>query len=137
MISGIASDKVGKYNSFIVSCFATGLCILALWIPASTDNALIAFAALFGFFSGAYVSLIGALVAQISPLQEIGFRQGLVFLVSALPGLTTGPIAGVILDHSGGWLGLKVFGGVLLLTGTMLILATRVSFTGLKVKAVF
>lgn len=105
MTSGIASDKIGKYNSFILSCYATGIFTLALWIPAKGNGATIAFAALFGFASGAYVSLIAALVAQVSPPREIGFRTGLVFLISALPGLTADPIAGAIIAHTGSWCG--------------------------------
>lgn len=139
LISGIAADRVGKYNSFIVSCYTTGVLILALWIPAGSSNAgIIAFTVLFGFFSGAYVSLIAALVAHISPPPEIGFRTGLIFLVAALPGLVTSPTAGAILQHSGGdWTSLKVFTGAFVIVGTSTILGARLSFTGLRLAAVF
>lgn len=115
-----------------------GLFTLALWIPAGGDSSILAFAVLFGFFSGAYVSLIGALVAQISPLQEIGYRIGLVFLTCSLSGLVTNPVAGQILEHtSSHWTGLKAFAGTTLLGGTVILVACRLSFTGLKLKAKF
>ena len=133
----MAADKFGKYNVFIVVCYITGIVVLALWIPASGNAAIITFAILFGFFSGAYVSLIPALVAQISPPKEIGFRTGLVFLLSSFGGLTTGPIAGAILANHGGWLGLKVFAGAFCLAGTTFVLAARFYFTGPKFSVAF
>ena len=67
----------------------SGIFTLALWIPGNGQGATIAYSVVFGFFSGAYLSLIGGLVAQISVPSEIGYRTGLVFLVSSIPVLTT------------------------------------------------
>jgi MFS transporter, MCT family, aspergillic acid transporter len=123
---------------FIIVCYTTGILILALWIPAAGNVAIILFAVFFGFFSGAYVSLGPALVAQISPVKEIGFRTGLLFLISSFGGLTTGPIAGAILAHSNGdFLGMKVFAGVFCLAGSTVVLVARLHGTGLKLLAKF
>lgn len=135
--SGIAGDKVGKYNIFVLVGFLSGLWILALWIPCNTQDCIIAFAALFGFCSGAYVSLIAPIVAQISPLPEVGFRTGIVFFVSSIGGLTTNPINGAILEKSTGWLGPKIFAGVFCMVGTAFIFAARVHRVGWKITATF
>ncbi|CAK7240762.1 MAG: hypothetical protein STHCBS139747_002209 [Sporothrix thermara] len=139
LLSGWASDKIGKYNSFIVSCYCAGIVVLALWIPGTSKSAVLAFAALFGFFSGAYISLIASLVAQVSPHKEIGYRTGLVFLVGSVPGLVTSPIAGAILaEHNNtNWVGVKVFSGVLLLVGSTATLMARGAFAGFSPRAVF
>ncbi|KXH38525.1 major facilitator superfamily transporter [Colletotrichum simmondsii] len=137
MFSGIMGDKIGKYNIFVVVCYLTSIWMLALWIPANTDGALIAFAVLFGFCSGAYVSLIAPLIAQISPLHEIGFRTGITFFTNSIGGLTTNPINGAILAGSGGWVGIKVFSGVFCIAGTTFILAARIHRTGWKVFTAF
>lgn len=137
IISGVLGDKIGKYNIFIVVCYLSGIWILALWIPATSVAAFISFAALFGFTSGAYVSLIAPLVMQISPAAEIGFRTGLLFLNNSIGGLTTNPISGAILDSSSGWVGVKVFAGVFCLAGTTFILAARVYRVGWKPTVVF
>lgn len=129
---------MGKYNVFVCATGTAGIFTLALWIPANGDSAIIAYAVLFGFFSGAYVSLIGALVAQISPLPEIGYRTGLVFLICSVSGLITNPIAGQILENtSGHWNGLKAFAGSMLLGGTAILVACRLSFTGMHIKKIF
>ncbi|EGY21438.1 hypothetical protein VD0002_g3526 [Verticillium dahliae] len=137
IFSGFLGDKIGRLNIFVIVCYLTGLWILALWIPAATDGALIAFAILFGFCSGAYVSLIGPLVAQVSPLSEIGFRTGLVFFASSIGGLTTNPINGAIIDSPHGLLGMKIFAGVFCMIGTTFILAARIHRTGWKLLVVF
>ena len=129
--SGFVSDIVGRYNVFAFVCYLTGILALALWIPAANDAARIAYAVLFGFSSGAYVALIGALVVQISPWQEIGFRTGIIFAFTSIPGLVTNPISGAILG-SNNWVGPKVFAGVFSLAGASFILMTRIRGTGFK-----
>ena len=135
--SGILGDRMGRYNIFIVVGFLSGIWILALWIPSDGQDGIIAFAALFGFCSGAYVSLMAPLVAQISPLPEVGFRTGIVLFVSGIGGLITNPINGAILEKPTGWLGPKIFAGVFCMAGTVFILAARVHHTGWKIKAAF
>ncbi|CAK7211652.1 hypothetical protein SCUCBS95973_001187 [Sporothrix curviconia] len=139
LLSGWASDTIGKYNAFIISCYATGVVVLALWIPGTSKSAIIAFSALFGFFSGAYISLIASLVAQVSPHKEIGYRTGVVFLTGSIPGLVTSPIAGAILAMGDGnnWVSVKVFAGVFLLVGSTVTLMARFKFSGFGLTTVF
>lgn len=135
LFSGVVGDKIGRYNIFIVVCYLSGIWILALWLPDTSTAALIAFSALFGFTSGAYVSLIAPLVMQISPMAEIGFRTGIVFLTNSIGGLTTSPISGAILDNGIGWVGVKVFSGVFCIAGTTFVLMARVRRVGWGLKA--
>ncbi len=137
LTSGFAADKLGKFNAFCITCYATGIVVLALWIRAESQGAIIAFSALFGFFSGAYASLVSALTAQISPLSEIGYRQGIVFLVTSLPGLATNPIAGALLSNTMSWTNLMIFSGIFTLAGTTVIFSARVSQVGWRLTAVF
>ncbi|KFA81136.1 hypothetical protein S40288_01002 [Stachybotrys chartarum IBT 40288] len=137
LAAGVLGDKVGRYNIFVIVCYMSGILILALWLPAANDATLVAFAVLFGFFSGAYVTLIAPLVMQISPMAEIGFRTGVILLTSSFAGLTTGPINGSLLDRPGNWDNIKIFSGVFCLVGTTLIFVARIRRTGLKLLVVF
>lgn len=137
LFAGFLGDKIGRYNIFIMVCYLSGVWILGLWIPTSSDPALIAFAILFGFSSGAYVSLVAPLTMQISPMAEIGFRTGMVFFVSSIGGLTTNPINGALIDSPLGYTAIKIFPGVFCLVGTTFIVAARVRRVGWKLKIAF
>ena len=101
-------------------------------------GAVVAFAAVFGCTSGAYVALASPIVAKISPLSQIGYRTGLLYLFASFGGLTTNPIAGAILaEWNGDYTGMKIFSGVLLLAGVACIVVTRMMATNGEVKTLF
>jgi MFS family permease len=79
IIPGILADKWGRYNLTICTSTLSGIFTLALWLPSSGNAPLIVFAALYGFTSGAFVSLAPGQVAQISKVEQIGVRSGLLF----------------------------------------------------------
>ncbi len=137
LFAGFMGDKVGRFNILIGCCYMSGIWILALWISDSSQLALIAFSALFGFSSGAYISLVTPIVAQISPLPEIGFRTGIVFFVASIGGLTTNPLSGALIDSSAGYTGMKIFAGIFCLVGTTFILVERLRKTGPKFLVAF
>jgi MFS family permease len=105
--SGFLADKLGRFNA--------GILIIAIWIPAFNDSTIIAFTVLFGMFSGAYISLMPALIAQLSPIDEIGYWNGISNLAGSVGGLVTTPIAGKILQGHGGLVGMKIFAGTFML----------------------
>lgn len=76
VIPGILADKYGKFNIQALCCTVAGILVLALGLPASGNAAYIAYAASYGFASGAYVSLYPAQTAQISEVHQIGVRIG-------------------------------------------------------------
>ena len=116
----------------VMSAFTTIL-ILAMWLPASGNAALIVFAALFGIGSGAGIGLSPALCAQISPIQEIGVRTGTVFSIAAFAALTGSPIGGqIIADSHGSYRYAILFGGVSCAIGTVLFIVARISLAGVK-----
>lgn len=86
---GIASDYLGKANTFIFVCYLSGIFILAVWLPASGSAATITFAILYGISSAAYVSLMAPVMNLISPLPEAGYRLGVIFFITAVGGMIT------------------------------------------------
>ncbi|PWY87145.1 MFS general substrate transporter [Aspergillus sclerotioniger CBS 115572] len=135
-LSGVFADKIGTYNTMISFSVCTGILVLALWIPAISNAAIIVFDVLFGIASGAYFSLVVAMVACIAPPQEIGYWSGVNFMFASIAGLVTGPIAGAILVHGdGSYWGMKLYSGVLILVGSVLVLGTRVLQTGFVLQA--
>ncbi|KUL84253.1 hypothetical protein ZTR_06960 [Talaromyces verruculosus] len=139
LIAGALADTLGAYNIFSFVCYVSGILVLALWIPASGNAAVIAFAVIFGFTSGAYASLIANLIVKISPnFKVIGYRTGLAFLFGSIGGLTTNPIAGAILQRdNGSYTGMKIFSGVCVMIGTTLVFVARLHQTKFKLLAKF
>lgn len=111
---------------------------MLIWIPGGgSDVATVVFVVFFGLSSGAYIALLGALVARISPIEEVGYRNGIGQLVGAIGGLVTSPIAGAILQGPGGEIGLKAFAGTFMIVGSTGIVAARVSWTGRRIRVAF
>ncbi|MCJ1287776.1 hypothetical protein MMC26_007128 [Xylographa opegraphella] len=138
LVAGYSADVIGRWNMFIIACTLSGISLFAVWIPAKDSAIAIGFAIMFGFTSGAFISLSGALPISVSPLPEIGYRLGLVLLAISIPTLTVAPIGGAILQSSAnGWLDVKVFGGVMCLAGSAMILVSRLFYTEKKPLKVF
>ncbi|KAF2674596.1 MFS general substrate transporter [Microthyrium microscopicum] len=130
---GYAADKIGKYNVNIITCFLSGIMCLALWLPGNSNAAIIVFAALYGFSSGAFVSLLFALIAQISDMREIGMRSGFMCAILAIPSLVSNPIGGALITHDHGqFRDVQIWAGVIMLAGACMFVVTRTAMVGFR-----
>ncbi|KAJ5908706.1 hypothetical protein N7495_001388 [Penicillium taxi] len=72
-IPGYCADRIGRFNTLIITLFGCLLCTVCLWLPAGSSKAIIAiFALLFGFFSGSNVSLAPVCIGQLCKLEAFG-----------------------------------------------------------------
>ncbi|TVY37032.1 Fujikurins efflux protein [Lachnellula subtilissima] len=134
VLPGYVADKFGRYNTQIVMCIFSGIIVLALWLPVTSNAGIIIFAALYGLSSGAFVSLIPALLAEISDMRELGLRSGLEFAILSLPALVSNPIGGALIEYDhGGFLGLQIWTGIILLAGGVMYIGARSSLVGFKI----
>ncbi|ROW01246.1 hypothetical protein VMCG_05894 [Cytospora schulzeri] len=124
-------DVYGVFNVCIVFTLFSGIISLALWLPAESTGPIIAFAVLYGFSSGLTLAIIPALVASISDIRKLGFRVGTLYAFSSFGALFGSPIAGAIVtSQDGGYSGLRIFCGVMLITGGILIILSRIRLVG-------
>ncbi|KAL2673767.1 hypothetical protein Neosp_012211 [[Neocosmospora] mangrovei] len=138
LVAGYGADIIGRWNMFIIACALSGISEFAVWIPAKHSSIAIGFAIMFGFASGAFIGLSGALPISVSPPAEIGYRLGVLLLAISIPALTMAPIGGAILQNStNGWLAVKIFGGVMCLAGSAITLVSRLLYTDKKLLKVF
>jgi predicted MFS family arabinose efflux permease len=120
----------------VVNTFSAVI-VLALWLPSRGNVPIILFAALFGFSSGAFVSLAPSLVAQISDIREIGVRNGSLFAAISVAALTGSPIGGALVTaDNGGFTYLQIFCGVTMAAGCALFLASRAVQCGFRPKVI-
>lgn len=116
----------------IVTTYLTSIIVLALWIPGHGNAPIIVFSALFGFTSGTFVSMIPAIVAQVTKdIRTIGVRNGSNFFIISIAALTGNPIAGALVAHDGGgYLYLQIFCGLTMFLGATFFLVARVVQVG-------
>ncbi|KAI0126709.1 major facilitator superfamily domain-containing protein [Xylariales sp. AK1849] len=124
-------DVYGVFNVCIIFTLFSAIISLAIWLPAASVAPIVVYAVLFGFASGVTLSILPALVASISDIQELGFRVGAMYAFSAFGVLIGSPIAGAIVaSQNGGYSGLEIFCGVTLATGGLFIIFSRIKLVG-------
>ncbi|EMD35187.1 major facilitator superfamily protein [Gelatoporia subvermispora B] len=120
------ADSIGRFALLIPCAFLAGLSSLVFWAYARSLPSLMMFAALYGFFSGAFNALIVPCIAQISDVREVGSRIGLLYSIISFPSLLSGPIAGCLLKHNNGsYAGLITLNGTTIIIGSLIMLCAK------------
>ena len=92
VVCGPLADRFGVWKVFIGVGFSSAISLLAFWTPYPMPGAPVVIGLFaYGAFSGAFMSLIGAACAAISPVEEVGTRIGILWTCSGLPCLA-GPV---------------------------------------------
>ena len=125
LLPNFVADKFGVLNTIIPCAFATAILALCL-IRVDSEASIIAVSALYGFFSGAYVSLPPTIFVFLTPDRAlIGTRLGQGFAFIGFGVLISTPVAGAILRHDR-WTHVWIYSGVLLSVATFLFVVTRI-----------
>ncbi|KAH8760685.1 major facilitator superfamily domain-containing protein, partial [Hyaloscypha finlandica] len=130
VIMAALADKYGYFNMMSAISLSSAVSIFALWIPFDyyvSHAALIVFAAVYGYTSGGFISLLMPCTAKSGSLKTLGTRFGTFQLVMAFSCLTGLPIEGAILAEEGSFLGLQLFSACCILAGTCMIAGARVA----------
>ncbi len=72
-------DRIGHFNVLTICALLSGTAILALWLPFSLHPSvagIVVFALVYGFTSGAFVSLMMPCAAKTGTLDTLGQRFG-------------------------------------------------------------
>jgi predicted MFS family arabinose efflux permease len=136
IIPNMLADRTGPFN-ILIPCSLTTALLAFVWIWVKTPETLFVFCSLYGFFSGAFVSLSPTTVVSLSPnLGVVGVRMGMSFVFAAIGLLTGNPIAGAILKAIG-WPALQAFCGSCVGISMLAMVAARIVKAGpsLRVKA--
>ncbi|KAI0717823.1 major facilitator superfamily domain-containing protein [Cerioporus squamosus] len=128
------ADKLGVYN-MMLPAMATSAALIFSLFGATTTPGVIVVAVLFGFSSGAYVSLIPPMLGLLcTDLSELGLRMGLAFSLVGISMLVGTPIFGALLGGNGGaggplvWWKALVFAGVCIVAGVLFMTIARTIF---------
>lgn len=133
IIPNFWADRIGTLN--MISICASAAAILGLSLLAIHNvPGVIVFCVLYGFFTGAFMSLPGPTTASLSKdhMGSLGSRMSVAFIAAGLGSLLGSPIAGAILATNGGsnWTGLQVWSGICLVLSAMSVLSARMLKVG-------
>jgi predicted MFS family arabinose efflux permease len=103
--------------------------LLLTWIAVHSITSFYVWVAVYGFFAGGCQSLFQAASSSFSTDPEkMGVRIGMVCTIASFACLSGPPIAGKLLEvMHGRYLAAQLFGGVVMIVGSMFLLAARVA----------
>ncbi|KAF2994039.1 hypothetical protein E8E13_000394 [Curvularia kusanoi] len=127
IVPGWAGDRLGRFNVTITLTFLSSLFVLAVWGPASNDSIRVAFSALYGFTSGAFVSMVPTLIAQVCPdPKKLGTYMGAVYLIISPSVIISQPLGGALSSIGrGNMIWMKVFCALILAIGGLMVVVAR------------
>jgi len=124
-IPNLLADQYGQFNALSIMSLASGGLIFAMFGIKDTAGVVV-FALLYGFCSGAFVSLAPPTMAVLArDVSEIGVRMGLGFFIVGFANLTGTPIVGALLKQDYPWWKAIVFSGASTSFGAVLIVVAR------------
>ncbi|KZP00819.1 MFS general substrate transporter [Calocera viscosa TUFC12733] len=118
-IPNLIADKIGIFPVFVPTSVVAGAVVFAMF-GISTIPAVIIFCLLYGFFSGAYISLMGPMFAAMADHpSEMGARMGLAFALVGVAALVGTPIDGALVGNGPDYVWWKaiVFSSIVMLAG--------------------
>ncbi|CAO3650139.1 unnamed protein product [Mucor hiemalis] len=130
IVSGFAADYFGHINTIILYSIITGVASLTLWVYAKSFEILMAYAIVFGFFGGAFITLIPTITLLTTGQER--FESGLsVFLIITVLSMFGPNVAGAIEGISGEahpFDSYKYFTAAGYLTGAASLFILKISF---------
>ncbi|KAG9524528.1 MFS general substrate transporter, partial [Aureobasidium melanogenum] len=121
LLPGYIADRYGRLNTMTVTAVICCLLTFLLWLIGSSSHAaIIAYTVLFGFWSGAAISLTPVCIQQVCKTEDIGKRTGTTFTISSFGTLIGIPIAGAILGTGAK----QHYNGLIILAGASYVAAS-------------
>ncbi|KAI5460993.1 MFS monocarboxylate transporter [Mariannaea sp. PMI_226] len=131
----LADRYIGPLNCLIPWVALCGI-LMFCWAALDSIAGLYVFAAFYGLASAAAMGLFAGTVPSLTKdLDKIGTRVGMILTLMSLGPLTGPPVAGALIERSGGsYLPGQIWAGVSLLVAVAALVGARVIRTGLSLK---
>jgi MFS family permease len=127
VIPGIMADKLGRLNMLMAVALVSGILIFCLQ-KMTTNSTIIVFSALYGFSSGAIVSLISVCLAQIPKNPgDIGTYMGQGMAVVAIGALIGPPSNGALLSRYHSFDRPLIMSGVFVIVGALMVIVAKIT----------
>uniref|UniRef100_A0A8C8SFJ6 Monocarboxylate transporter 12 n=1 Tax=Pelusios castaneus TaxID=367368 RepID=A0A8C8SFJ6_9SAUR len=118
--------KKYRYVCYLFAVGMDGLCCLFLPILQSFPL-LVPFSFTFGYFDGAYVTLIAVVTADVVGTASLSSALGVVYFLHAIPYLVSPPIAGWLVDTTGSYTASFILCGFSMIFSSTLLCFARLA----------
>lgn len=137
IVGHIADRYLGPINTFVVAILVLASMDFA-WAGVNTRAGMYVFSVFLGMANGAAQGIVlGALASLTADPRKMGVRFGMVATLSGIATLAGPPMAGAIIDSTGGrYLWAQIWAGAVLLASSFIIAAARVSKSGKRIRVI-
>lgn len=137
IVGHIADRHLGPINTFILATSILA-CMEFAWVGVKTKAGMYVFSVFLGMANGAAQGIVlGALASLTADPRKMGVRFGMVATLSGVATLAGPPMAGAIIDSTGGrYLWAQIWAGAVLLASSFIITAARVFKSGKIIRAI-
>ncbi|KAI8867193.1 MFS general substrate transporter [Ramicandelaber brevisporus] len=101
IFSGFVSDRIGNFNTLLLSILIALVSTLVLWLPFTSVGTAAAYAVIYGIASGGQITMLGVTVAQVFGIERLASYFGMIMFLGAAGVLPGTPSAGQLLDSLG------------------------------------
>lgn len=133
---GQLADWCGRLNIGILSALIAAIAHFAIWLTATTEASMWAFAVLQGIAQGGYMAIIYALINDYVTLDYADAAIGWALFAWAPGGLLSQPITSYIIDRGNGvepdYQGAIIFSGMIFFVSACLVLMLRIMKGGFR-----
>ncbi|KAF7557878.1 hypothetical protein G7046_g5939 [Stylonectria norvegica] len=131
IVGYLADNVLGPVNIYAISMASLGIMVYA-WTGVKTRTGMYVFSVFFGLANGASQgTYVGANASLTKDPSKMGTRFGMIATLCGFATLAGPPTAGAIIDRSGGdFFYAQIWGGSVILTGALFILASRIAARG-------
>ena len=137
-LPGFLADRVGAFNILGTTTSVCAVLMLAMWCTSASHAAVVSFAVLFGFWSGATIGLTAVCISRVCDIQDVGKRTGTAYCVASIGLLIGAPTAGAIIRcNDGAYWGVAILSGSLYIAATVGLFLTKGVAAGWSPKVVF
>ncbi|KAK6460021.1 monocarboxylate permease [Scheffersomyces coipomensis] len=137
-VPSYASDHIGHFNINIVMLIIYSICIYVMWLPFGYNTkVLFAFASFGGFCQGSISSLLPACLSQITPVNEIGYKFGVLNSFLSIANLFGIPLASTVIGNGSvhHYNNFVILVGLISIAGTIFWYCSRYAMVGFKLNA--
>jgi MFS family permease len=102
LVIGVLADRAGRVRTF-QACFAVLAASFAIWLVGTSWAWSLAFAVVLGTGYGGWIALQPTVLAELFGVRGLGGLVGLVYTAAGIGALVGPPLAGVLVDATGGY----------------------------------